>query len=88
MFTFELVCNPKKLKEAYPEYNTMICEQTFSWLSRFKKILTATPKIHHHFYLYQMVKRHYKYISYCYFMGKRPVQPIVKEGHYEFILKN
>lgn len=73
------VYNPKKLKEAHPEYNTMTCEQTFSWLSRFKKILTAMPKIHHHFYLHQMVKRRNKYISYCYIMGKRPVQPTVKE---------
>ena len=80
MFTFRKVCNPKKLKEAYPEYNTMIREHTFSWLSRFKKILTEMPKIHH-FYLYWMVKRDNKYISYCYIMGTRPVQPIVKEGH-------
>ena len=30
--------------------NIMSCEQTFTWLSRYKKILSAMPKSHHHFY--------------------------------------
>ena len=31
--------------------NTMACEQTFAWLSWYKKILSAMPKTHH-FHLY------------------------------------
>lgn len=58
--------------------NTMSCEQTFAWLSRFKKILCAMPKTHHHFYLHRMVQRRNKYISWCYAHGKRPIQPKVR----------
>ena len=36
-----------------PDMNTMSCEQTFAWLSRFKKILCAMTKTHHHFYLHR-----------------------------------
>ena len=56
--------NPEKLKEEHPGYNTMVCEQTFAWLSRYKKILNSMPKIHHHFYLHRMVKRRNNYINY------------------------
>ena len=37
--------------------NIIVCEQTFAWLSRYKKILSAMPKTHHHFYLHRMVLR-------------------------------
>ena len=63
--------NPNKLKEENPSYNTMSCEQTFAWISRFKKILAAMQKTHHHFYLHRMVKRRNKYISFCYRNGRR-----------------
>ena len=39
------------------EMNTMSCEQTFACLLRFKKILSAMPQTHHHFYLHRMVQR-------------------------------
>ena len=45
--------SPKILKEEHPTYNTMSCEQTFVWLSRYKKILCAMPKDHFHFYLHR-----------------------------------
>ena len=70
--------NPEKMKEKNPDYNTMCCEQTFAWLSRFKKILAAMQKTHRHFYLHRMVKRRNKYISFCYEHGRRPIQPKVK----------
>ncbi|PFX25307.1 hypothetical protein AWC38_SpisGene10081 [Stylophora pistillata] len=41
--------NPAQLKEELPNVNTMEAEQTFVWLSRFKKILFAMPKVHHLF---------------------------------------
>ena len=68
--------DPKHILE--PGMNTMSCEQTFAWLSRYKKILSAMPKIHHHFYLHRMVQRRNKYISRCYEQGRRPVQPRVR----------
>ena len=58
--------------------NTMVCEQTFAWLSRYKKILCAMPKTHHHFYLHRQVKRRNDYISWCYSIGIRPIQPKVR----------
>ena len=48
---------PDGLKEEEPEYNTMCCEQTFVWLSRFKKVLCAMTKEHFHFYLHRLTKR-------------------------------
>ena len=45
--------DPAKLKELLPDINTMAAEQTFVWLSRFKKILCAMPKVHHLFYLHR-----------------------------------
>lgn len=40
---------PARVKEEHPHYNTMVCEQTFVWLSRFKKIVCSMPKEHHLF---------------------------------------
>ena len=67
--------NPSSLKEEIPEGNTMAAEQTFVWLSRFKKILCAMPKVHHLFYLHHMVKRRNKYTVHCYKNGKKPLLP-------------
>ena len=60
--------------------NTMTCEQTFAWFSRYKKILCAMPKVHHHFYIHRMVKRRNAYISWCYSIGRRPIQPKVQHA--------
>ena len=35
---------PDRIKEEHPTYNTMSCEQTFVWLSRFKKVVRAMEK--------------------------------------------
>ena len=70
--------SPQDLKDKNKDYNTMVCEQTFAWLSRYKKILCSMPKVHHHFYLHRMVKRRNNYISHCYSNGRRPIQPTVK----------
>ena len=70
--------NPAKVLPEDSDMNTMSCEQTFAWLSRYKKILCAMPKTHHHFYLHRMVQRRNSYISWCYSEGRRPVQPKVR----------
>ena len=58
--------------------NTMSCEQTFAWLSRFKKVICAMPKTHFHFFLHRMIKRRNLYITYCYANNRRPLQPSIK----------
>ncbi|XP_065885988.1 uncharacterized protein [Dysidea avara] len=65
--------DPQPIKEKNPSFNTMACEQTFAWMSRFKKIVCSMPKTHHHFYIHRMVKRRNAYISYCYLHGRRPI---------------
>ena len=35
---------PDRIKEEHPTYNTMSCEQTLVWLSRFKKVVRAMEK--------------------------------------------
>ena len=65
--------NPSNLKDVNPDFNTMSCEQTFAWISRYKKIVISVGKRHHHFYLHKMVKRRNKYISFCYKSNKNPV---------------
>ena len=72
--------NPDKMFPEGSSMNTMACEQTFAWLSRYKKILCAMPKTHHHFYLHRHVQRRNDYISWCYSVGKRPIQPKVRHS--------
>ena len=67
--------DPEKIKADNPSLNTMSCEQTFVWLSRYKKILSAMRKTHFHFYLHRMVKRRNIYIEYCYANNRRPLLP-------------
>ena len=69
--------NPQKIKDNNPSLNTMCCEQTFVWLSRYKKIFSAMPKTHFHFYLHRMVTRRNRYIEYCYECKRRPLLPKV-----------
>lgn len=57
------------------DLNTMAAEQTFSWLSRFKKILGAMPKNRHHFTLHRVVLRRNDYIRWCHRMNRSAVLP-------------
>lgn len=67
--------DPSHLKEDMPNANTMAAEQTFVWLSRFKKILCAMPRIHHLFYLHRMIKHRNSYTVKCYKSNKKPLLP-------------
>ena len=67
--------DPSGLKEEIPNGNTMAAEQTFVWLSRFKKILCAMPKVHHLFFLHRMVKHRNNYTVRCYKNGRKPLLP-------------
>ena len=65
----------ENLRKEWPNANTMACEQTFAWLSRFKKILCLMDKTHFHFYLHRMVQRRNRYISRRYLLEKRVLSP-------------
>ena len=61
--------NPRLLKEVHPNFNTQVCEQTFSWLGKYSRILMSIPKTHNHFYLHRLVRRRNNYNSRCYCNG-------------------
>lgn len=56
-------------------FNTMACEQTFVWASRFKKIMCAMPHIHQFFFLHRITKYRNKYKEKCRTNCKSPVLP-------------
>lgn len=56
-------------------FNTMACEQTFIWASRFKKVMCAMPHIHQFFFLHRLVKYRNKYNEKCHLNRKTPVLP-------------
>lgn len=64
--------NPEKIQEMHPDIkiNTMCGEQTFVWLSRFKKPLCAMDKESHHFALHRLVTRRNKYTTWKNSIGK------------------
>ena len=72
--------NPAKLKDILPHRHTMAGKQTFTWLSRFKKILCSMPKVHHMFFLHRMVVCRNSYTVTYYKNGKKPVLPKVRKG--------
>ena len=67
--------NPAKVKEQHPKYNTMAAEQTFVWLSRYKRILSATNKTHHCFMLLMLIYRHNRYLELCHIINRMPLFP-------------
>ena len=70
--------NPSPVKEANPTFNLICAEQTFAWLSRFKKIVSAMPKTHHCFFLHRTVTRRNNYTALCVAMNRKPLLPKVK----------
>lgn len=56
-------------------FNTMACEQTFIWASRFKKIICAMPHIHQFFFMHRLVKYRNNYTEKCHSNCKVPVLP-------------
>lgn len=75
----KLKYDPLSLKEELPDVNTMAAEQTFVWLSRFKKILCAMPKVHHLFFLHRIIVHRNLYTVSCYKRGLKPVLPVVRK---------
>ena len=63
-----------------PQYNTMACEQTFVWASRFKKVMYAMPRLHQFFFLHRLVKYRNKYTEKCHYNCKSPVLPKLRKN--------
>lgn len=74
----EEMYSPEKVREDFPEANLMVCEQTFAWLGRFKKVLNSTPKIHYHFLVHRLIISRNRYTEFCYRENRRPMLPSVK----------
>ena len=57
----------------------MIAEQTFAWLSRYKKIVCSMDKLHHLFFLHRIVSRRNKYTHLCISTGRKVLLPKSKQ---------
>ena len=71
--------NPSIMKNSLPNGNTMICEETFAWLSRFKKILNVLPKHRFEFMLHRLIIHRNRYTEYCHKTKKYPLLPSLKK---------
>ena len=71
--------NPSVVRDKYPNVNLMCCEQTFIWLSRYKKIVCAMSKNHHLFFLHRIIKRRNEYTEFCHNQGRKPLLPKTKD---------
>lgn len=67
--------HPKIVKELHPKFNLMCAEQTFTWLSRYKRISSSMNKTHHCFFLHRMVKRRNVYTELCARLNRNPHLP-------------
>ena len=74
----KILYNPAILKKNMPDANTMICEETFAWLLRYKKILNSLPKNRFEFMLHRLVIHRNHYTEYCYKVKKYPLLPSMK----------
>ena len=70
--------NPDIIKKQHPDYNFMSCEQTFVWLSRYKKMLCSMNKNHHLYFLHRMITHRNKYTEICHQIGRKPLLPKAK----------
>ncbi|KAJ8028216.1 hypothetical protein HOLleu_30395 [Holothuria leucospilota] len=79
------VLHPSNFDNMYPELkgtrNTMVAEQTFVWLGRFKKIVCAMPKSRHMFFLHRMIIRRNSYTSNCHARNINIVLPKVRNQY-------
>ena len=66
-------------------FNTMACEQTFIWASRYKKIICAMPHVHQFFFLHRLVKYRNKYNEKCHRNSKTPLLPKSRKVWKEYV---
>ena len=53
-----------QVKAVVPDANLVVAEQTFSWMSKFKKTLNSMPKRHQLFMLHRLVRGRNSYTEY------------------------
>ena len=76
--------NPSKFHEAHPEAtsaNTIVAEQTFSWLAKYKEQINAMNEKNQSFFLHRIVVRRNEYIRQCLLKNETPLAP---NGRNEF----
>ncbi len=57
--------------------NLMTAEQTFAWISRYKRtILCSMNKLHHQFFLHRIVYRRNRYTEWCIDTGRKVLLPV------------
>lgn len=75
-----------KVRQSNPLFNLMTAEQTFAWLSRYKRILCSMDKLHHQFFLHSLVHRRNKYTERCIAKGRKILLPKNVFKHHELAL--
>jgi len=71
--------NPDLMKNEFEDGNSMVCEATFSWLGKYKKIINSLPKTRFEFLLHRLIIHRNQYTEYCYRVKKYPLLPSVKK---------
>ena len=71
--------HPDKAHEVNENINLMCAEQTFVWLSRYKRILCSMNKNHHLFFLHRMITLRNRYTEWCHRTNRKPLLPKAKQ---------
>ena len=69
--------NPERFRLQHPqalEANTMAAEQSFSWLTRYKKQIDSMSKRNQFFFIHRIVLRRNEYNKQCLLAQKTPLQ--------------
>ena len=61
--------------EEHKHWNMMCAEQTFVWLSRYKKMMCAMNKTHHKFFLHCIIIHRNGYSQRYHASGRKPLLP-------------
>jgi hypothetical protein len=73
-----ILYDPNKFKERFPEKlfaNTMVAEQTFSWLGKYKKQMCAMNKHNQMFFMHRLCIRRNEYTAKCLAKEETPLLP-------------
>lgn len=71
----EIIADPESDRKIADELNTVVAEQTFAWLGKFKKIVSSMPKSRHMFTLHRLLVRRNLYTAWCRRNRRHPVLP-------------
>ena len=74
----KVLYDPDRVKQALPDSNLMTCEETFSWMSRYQKILNSLPKNQFNFVLHRLFVYRNQYTINMYKERRMPILPSSK----------